>query len=797
MPLLEAGVSEEDVLKTVALVRKLWEEGDATGFKAAVYQHKLELWESELLFGWVENGPYVHSERERVFLNVTKHYELMHNLIEASTSSNPAFWDEDRMRPWIDLLTEHKYPWFVCKAWNHLTPLAISLLHESSLAHHHTSNLHKLLYQQLIDHLWWESDAFLESLNMQVAFFKACSKGKRGHAWRRELVEQFAHYPYDKKVYAKQTLKALVVAGQLPLLKRFLLRPEADSLWSLFLVNVCIEYEHVEMLQWVFAQARFIPTVNEWYDLACQVHPYHRLHTLHHNFKSPVKCQLLHILLQQFDTHMSKVAWLQLFTYTTRRHSFANLLVCTYQGERLLDYVWSRLQEAVAVLDFDDNGEYELVSADELRCVRLTRDVCACPRKLFQILEALTKSHRGWTALANALRWGTTPVVKWLVDHGADTSVSCESRDMHHNTLSLACYNGRSAVLKYVLTQFPSWILEPWLLVAYEDIVAALTRYTLPRWASVERFQWVLDIYTSVYTDVNHETMDNLSRLEATFKTKLIRAVVAQLNTVEASSQQRDHPREMLPSIQFMGYEKPVALLHPLLQSALRVPGMLQANAYADLFVRCRSRAQFEVLYTHLGLNDAAHVCNLNSLYDMLVQQLMVPSCRMSHACLHVMEQCPVFRQEMRNCTNSMVRIQLTSSWARHSAPLFEAYLKRARTEWRWNLSYDLNLIGWTISSRDPQRVRKWHALLSWGHYPLVAKTPDQVYQHLAKTYRVFRRALLMRGRALQTGKVGNGRRYNLVRVHWELSCVLPDSKRPVLRAGSVGSRYLMAGGSV
>ena len=98
-------------------------------------------------------GFLIH-ETVRAFPNVTLHYELVRNLLDASTTSNYAYWDEDRIKRWIDMLVERQYPWFVCKSWNHLTPVAISILHECSLFHHHSSNLHKLLHQGLIEHLW-------------------------------------------------------------------------------------------------------------------------------------------------------------------------------------------------------------------------------------------------------------------------------------------------------------------------------------------------------------------------------------------------------------------------------------------------------------------------------------------------------------------------------------------------------------------------------------------------------------------------------------------------------------------
>ena len=802
MSSLEAVASEEAESPHHPRLWKAWVCGQGEAFHAELLRLQVDPWATDLLHSWMPDVPPTHDARVQQFpADPTEHYQLMCTLLDAAMTANPAYWDTDQMRRWMDVLVERQYPWFVCSVWTLHRTEAISLLHASSLTHHHTSNLHHLLHKQLIPYLWFEADDFLESLDAQVTFFKALPTGRRGRGWRRELYNQFEFYPYGETAYTARTVKALVVTGNLQLLQAFLSPDNARGVWRLKvkMAHACIDFERLEMLEWLLLQQPFKPTVAEWYELSCYVHPYYLVHRLHRSFGTPKTYRMLRLLLQQFDAQMPKEAWLRLFTYSCRDHSFVHLLVCSYSGEALLDYVWTRVCEAAA--DIDD--VYTLNTVDERRCVRLTSDVCACPKRLFRTLEALTKSVTGWTALANALRWGTAPVVKWLIDHGADTSVTCETRDTHHNVLSLACYNRHKAVLKYVLQRFPLWCLEPWLLMAYQDIVRALTRYTLPLHSGVERFKWVTNACVrNPNRGGNHEAKDTLSRMKATFKTDLVEAVMEQLDTLEhkavVDEQAKSHHYQAVPCVQDVGSRSPAVIMHPMLQLALKLPGILDAKVCADLFVRCHSRPTFHALYTRLGMSDASRTRNLAMLYDLLVHQMCSPESQTPLACLDVMEQCPAFRQEMRNCTNSMVRIQITSSWARHLAPLFEAYLERARKEWRWNLSYDLNLIGWTLSSRDPQRVRKWHALLSWGHYPLLSRTRDQVYQHLAKTYRVLRRALWMRGRALQTGRVGSGRRYHLLRVHWELACVLPDESRPVYKyIEYAGGQRLRAGASL
>ena len=64
---------------------------------------------------------------------------LRGTLLDAAMTANPAYWDTDQMRRWMDVLVERQYPWFVCSVWTRHRTEAISLLHASSLTHHHTS----------------------------------------------------------------------------------------------------------------------------------------------------------------------------------------------------------------------------------------------------------------------------------------------------------------------------------------------------------------------------------------------------------------------------------------------------------------------------------------------------------------------------------------------------------------------------------------------------------------------------------------------------------------------------------
>ena len=803
MSSLEAVASEEAESSHHQRLWKAWVCGQGEAFHAELLRLQVDLWAADLLHSWMPDVLPTHEGRVQQFpVDPTEHYKLMCTLLDAAMTANPAYWDTDQMRRWMDVLVERQYPWFVCSVWTRHRTEAVSLLHASSLTHHHTSNLHNLLHKGLIPNLWFEADDFLESLDAQVTFFKTLPTGRRGRGWRRELYAQFVHYPYDRADCVVKTVQAIIQTGNVPLLQCFLTQPDARRVWPahrVLLARLCIDDEHVEMLEWVLEmyETRCITlTVTDWYNLACRVHPYHLTRTLHRNFKSAQKYRMLRLLLVAFDARMPKSAWLHLFTYTVREHSFANLLVYTHKGAALLEYAWTKVCEAAA----DIRDVYVLESVDELRDVRLTPELCADPKRFFRTLEALTKNAVGWTALANALRWGSAPVVKWLVEHGADINVLCTTGDATHNTLSLACYNQNERVLTYLLElhHLGAWLLH-WLLGGARDIVSALTRYTVPEHVSLSRFRRVVAIHTRMHAlvayDHYEDPSDILSRKIAGFKTNLMRIVADQLHqreyvhTTDARAASRPPPT---PRVLF-GQRTPV-FVHPMIQVVLDMSGTLDADTVVDLFVQCKTRAECEALYHHVGMADVARTRRLHSLYELLVYEARQPRrCEMPVECLRVMEECPVFVREMRTSA-SMARIRVTSAWVLHPMPLFEAFLERARNEWHWYLGYDLNhLIDWYPSKSDAQYAEKWYLLLSRGHYPLLASLRDGVYQRTAKALRCVQRYVRRRVR-----KFARGHRVMLPRVHWELGCVLADPNRPVLQyvEGATRAR-LMAGASL
>lgn len=753
-------------------VHALWCSGtNIKAFGHVLRESKVDLWAEDTLYKWVTEGPASHRDRvaSEAYPDVTAHYELMRHLVDASTVSQPATWDDEAMKRWIDALVEHQYPWFVCKSWNHLSQSAISLLHEASLFHHHASNLHKLLHQGLIVDLWAAPD-FMDSMSEQYRFFNRRPKGKAAKSWRREIVQQFQRYPYENRTGVTNTLKALLLGDHISLFKAFL-QPEAAAMcWRASTVYLCIDYERPEMVEWVLAQRRFVPTVDEWYQFACTVHPYHLTGALRRNFRSPEKHRMLRVLFDQFDALMAPVDWLHLFVYTETTHSFVHLLAMTYKGEDLLQHVWTRVSQTAQT---NIGATLCLQVDDEERQMYLTPELVRDSTNLFRAFEHLTTTKHGWTALTNALRWGTRAVVVWLLDHGATLQNTCFTGDALHTPLSLACYNSHASVLRLLLDrEDPKTSLQPWFILSYKDIVAALLRHTLPASACTERFRSILEVSVSPHS--------------YSLKTCVVRTITEHLNALQPApeadgARATRHPP--LATFEPLGPLTSYFVLHPMLHLALRLPGKVKSMACHSLLMLCHTYQQFQCMYDEL--RDLYGMHQLDMVYRTLVVQGGQPFSRPWSFVQHL-ERCPRFRHEMRCCTDSATRRIIASAWAQHSACQYDAFLRRARSDWQWYLAADVTDTTCMVRFDDVQRGQKWYNLLASGQYPLVSSRHDCDYQRTAKAFRLLRRVVRRRARQAKRAAL-----HARGRVHWELRCALPTRKTPVRRYTSVGARQL------
>jgi hypothetical protein len=740
--------------EVLARIQDRWREGDHDGFIAAVTSAKFDPWDEDEMYQWIATGPFTHAERANTYPDVTKHYELMHRLLEASiTSANVMWYDDEVLNVWIRLLVERQYPWFVCRAWNHRTPLAISLLHEAALEHAHTSVLHKLLYQRLVSHLWDVPD-FLASVSTQYHFWRAPSVKR----WRREVIAQLAHYPYDNEDACKTTLHAMILAeDRARCFKRFLTDPLAGPLWTRDLVTLCLENAQPDLAQWVLQQGRVEPTVADWYDWACTVHPYHRKKEMHRDRLCMEKFRALQMLLKQFDQTMPPKQWVALFTFTQGTHTFANLLVLTHRGHELLAYVWPKVVHAVSL--FLPNETLE-IRHEMRRCVLHVANMTS-EQEMYPVFEQATENKHQWTVFANALRWGTRTTAEWLLRRGATLEVTCFTAGHSHTTLSLACYNPDDHVLALVLERVNLVSLKQMVATGYDDIIRAVFRRTLTISAATKRLRTVLAYGPRV----------------PSFNTVCLSAMSAEF-------EDPDRPTDLLP----VKYEGNTVCLHPLLAVALQLPGPFPVSSLPTTLFDCPSPTCFEALLTKLLAYGAVQWCRV---YVHCVKHLLHPR-GIPEPYLRILESHPQFAREMRSVRDHAQRMRVVTEWSAHRATDLASFLAHARREWNWYLVPSFRATThWRMRVRaadqdedqdqdqdlDPTRKHSWHALLASGQFPLVADQKDPVYHRLARAYRLIRRAVRRRARtrrALDT--------HALRRVHWEFECFTEMERRMRVR---------------
>ena len=755
-----------EAAKTEAV--RLLRLGNGTRLAELVYHERLHLWNDDWLFRILAAGPKCHQKRvECPSYDPTPHYELVAELLQAKVVSDGACWNTQALERWIDLLVEMQYPWFVCKVWtrwNHLKQEAIAILHRSSLFHHHCSNLHKLLHHEWIPHLWCTD--FLDSSEDIHAFLSRIGRSKDPSRRRRDIAQQFDHFPFEHKKHFDLMFEALVVCEEVSLTKRFLQCSGAEVYWNYRLVMVCIEYNALELMNWILQQCRFVPTVYEWYRMACKVHPYHLEGRLHRNFRSDGKYRQMKCLLSQFDSLMPAEDWIRLYTYTVshpRDHTFPNLLVLTKKGHELFEYVWSRVVSALRARTLP-----VFIVLDDLNITEMTLPPAMAlePAALIRYIQTCTQSRSGWTIMANAFKWGTRATVEWLLEHGAECAVQCTG----HNTLSLACYNkghGLELVEMLVGTQ-EKHRLRAWLKSGCDDIITALTRNSMDLETGKEFLVRLLPI-CDPYDD--------------SIKSDLLQAFFARFETL-VNDDDDDAIAQHFPFFvrPCSNWAQSYVSFHPYLQAIFEHPGGMTGLSCQTLFKRCLNFQQFERRFTVL-MKHGMHT--LVPLYTQLIEYAASRSGHAFHPFfLGCMERSPQFLHEIRSCSNSNQRRHIVKAWVKHPHYVFSKFLVYARDAWGWFLSSDL--------LEEPLIVpqcneTKWHALLSTGQYPLISYSTDPSYRQLAKAYRCIRRMVQRLSKKAREDVV-----YYLNRCHWEMECTWPTTAKPVTTADNLWAQTLL-----
>jgi hypothetical protein len=436
-------------------------------------------------------------------------------------------------------------------------------------------------------------------------------------------------------------------------------------------------------------------------------------------------------LLHQFGRRMPPSAWLELVLQ--RESPFFCLFTHSRYGHRILQTAWSYFiaclpklpEHHVTVLVVDPPGTNVVLDWDAIRN----------DPNLFNRIDQAVTSRSGWTAFANALRWGTFGTVKWMLDQCPDApallaDVRCmtyTSRVRIDTSLTLSLYNDDTDALDLILGHLgnDSARIRRMLSEDCSSMAHALARvwFFYPEKA-VKRFDRLLAVCSEI----------------AESKNSILSALLAEWTA-------RAHRRPNGGRDVFENFEE-----NRLLRRVLELPTALHHAHAVGLFGKCTRVDRFDRFITDLfgkyrmfAPVDAyvACVCDDNMSLDHLLAFESNASVR------------PNLAGAQRNSA------ELVSAWATRPAPQLEHFLTRAKTDWHLNLYHVLSP-AYPLHSPPRQEHWPWYTFLRNGMVPLVMYHPQYLYNarttplpgfltRMLKAFRMLRRCVQRRWRSIRT----------------------------------------------
>lgn len=442
------------------MVEQAFYDGSHNRFMHYIESYNIELWKTRFLFETIERDDVLYT-RDRC----DAHYELVRDVLQKSIEEKSHNWDsDDIVEQWIHLLVERKYPWFVCSVWNHLRPTAVSILHHASMIHCHPGNLHQLVYQKLIAHIWEDVD-FLCNLGDQNDFFTCVEHTHK--SFRKFFRKQLVHFPFDDVESVEALLSILVGLKCTKTLRCLLNCSHSADIYDAdphLLFKLCRTHD-AKLLDTALAHYSGPLTVGNWHRLFFNVHEEYITSWKQHPLDNGDTTVIFELLLHTAHERLDAAEWLELIA-TTTNNSFLSLFMHCEQAATLLDIIHQHTIQAM-----------EAVPADHITCFEM-RNVQFhwsgfAKDSVLNVVDALSANINGWTAFANALRWGVLPSVRWFLDRcpndefltGSMRTAGMPAR--RDNALSLALYNPEPKIYKQLLRfmetkkkEVTKWVLQ-------------------------------------------------------------------------------------------------------------------------------------------------------------------------------------------------------------------------------------------------------------------------------------------------------------------------------------------------
>ena len=720
------------------MVEDALREGKSIAFFKNIQKYEIELWENKYLFDIIANDT-VYATGERC----DAHYDLVRDIINISIESRLSFWqDDDTMYQWIHLLVEQKYPWFVCSLWNHLRPTAISFLHDASMMHCHTGNLHQLLRQNCIASLW-ETDDFMHSVTDQALFFNTLEK-RKNKSFLKTVKTQLSHYPYTEPSYVRITIEALCLRKSLKIFRCFVNHEQAqyvkDEHVDFILLNLC-KNGMVLLFEDMFHQMyndECTPSIHNWFTWFHCIYDSNSSDSWKKRSSSEL-CNMFMSLLKLFDMCMPAQAWCELLTQVSNV-PILQMCMHTKYANKIYTQMLFYLRRAIQSLP--DTFTTVIVNSTDNEPTTIEWSSIEQEKDFFLIVDSLLVSSQGWTSFANALRWGNRECVQWMLEQCKEDDKSfllntlCKTSShpsRYDNPLTLAMYNPDLSILHLVVhavnddKQLHDWCCQ----CECRSIIIALARVSFFHTNEQVKQRWKL--ITTLYPSIS------------TYKSEMVEAFLNEWHEHTRIFDQLDHEKKWNELEESFLFREIMRLPCPL--------DVLSAQ-YALTSVRVEWSAfhhRMKTILKYGGMKDVI------GTYIALVSTECV--C-LPH--LYAFESYDVFKNALVHTNTSLYK--MVFAWSQRSMNELNYFVKKLAERWNQNihaiLPPDYSYYACTdhcIYTHESRLKEQWGVWLDYGLLPLIMYRSNStlsvpnILNLTLKAYRMLRRCLQRRWKKLHT----------------------------------------------
>lgn len=725
-----------------------FEINNAIAFKNAVAH--MDTWSNDCFLNYIQEYQVAHT-RDRP----DEHYTFVKSCIDKQLDHS--IWNnDDLIRKWIYVLVEYQYPWFVCSAWNHLNPNAITFLHQASMMFMHFSNLYQLVRHKQIDHIW-DTD-FLMSSMLQSEFYHAMEHPSNKSCVRL-IKTQLDYYPFSDEECVTTTLQALQSHKCKKALHLFLNHTLSDVFWhhtSLCKLMCSLHDAERFDIAYNINYSTIKPTIQQWqwfFKSVCNYEDGWMSNHLSKEDKHRAFHMCLH-LLNVFERTMEDVQWCSLVL--DMNTCFMNMFVRLPHCHVLIEKIWMHFVKSI-----DTQPQDDYVYTDSITSLYTTDFTYGMLSKkhteqsLLVLYNEMFQNDQQWTFIANVIRWGTYEALKWVLSQCKNYDVlyemECKTLSMntrYDNPISLALYNKDSRVLKSIVDILEKnnrkHLTERW--IAQDEgksVMTAIVRLSLfyPQQAKLR----CLRLFQQCPELVLH-------------KNCMIHTLVNEWN----NHFYVNHPEPPFVN-PFDTFENDA-----ILQFLLKLPTQVEIRHLCSLLQYCENENAFK-----RWIHQAFIEYNIIHPIDAYVEWVENPT--MPTQYIYAYEQHPAVRQLL---VSNVYQKNIVLKWLiRNHSDEFDTFLHRAKHQWRWTTEKmfppDISKIFFEDTHNNIQYLQKkeWYTLLKYGLLPLCLYHPthNNTYSFLhamTKAFRVIRRRVQRQFKHLRAN-TNNQRK----RIHFMIKC--------------------------